>query len=66
MPIYDSIGKQYSTTRIPDARITKKLIDLLNLPQGSIIADIGAGTGGYSQLIANQGFSVCSIFYLIV
>ncbi|MFM7363338.1 MAG: hypothetical protein ACKO11_02295 [Cuspidothrix sp.] len=55
MPIYDSIGKQYSTTRIPDIRIAKKLIDLLNLPNSSIIADIGAGTGGYSQLIAVRG-----------
>ncbi|MBD2567933.1 class I SAM-dependent methyltransferase [Anabaena lutea] len=61
MPIYDSIGKNYSTSRIPDTRIAKKLIDLLNLPQGSIIADIGAGTGGYSQLIANQGFSVYAV-----
>jgi SAM-dependent methyltransferase len=61
MAIYDSIGKQYSTSRIPDFRIVKTLIDLLNLPQGSIIADIGAGTGGYSQLIANQGFSVYAV-----
>ncbi|MDB9451606.1 class I SAM-dependent methyltransferase [Dolichospermum circinale] len=61
MPIYDSIGKQYSTTRIPDSRIAEKLIDLLNLSQGSIIADIGAGTGGYSQLIANQGFSIYAV-----
>ena len=61
MPIYDSIGKQYSTTRIPDSRIAETLINLLNLPKGSIIADIGAGTGGYSQLIANQGFSVYAV-----
>jgi len=61
MPTYDSIGKQYSTTRIPDSRIAKTLIDLLNLPKGSIIADIGAGTGGYTQLIANQGFSIYAV-----
>ncbi|MDZ8053803.1 MAG: class I SAM-dependent methyltransferase [Aulosira sp. ZfuVER01] len=61
MPLYDSIGKQYTKTRIPDYRIVQKIIDLLNLPQGSIIADIGAGTGGYSQALANQGFSVYAV-----
>lgn len=61
MPIYDSIGQQYSKSRVPDPRIVKALIDLLNLPQGSAIADIGAGTGGYSRAIANQGFSVYAI-----
>lgn len=61
MPIYDSIGQQYSTSRVPDPRIAKTLIELLNLPKNSIIADIGAGTGGYSQAIANQGFSVYAI-----
>ncbi|MDF5732450.1 MAG: hypothetical protein PUP92_31745 [Rhizonema sp. PD38] len=48
MAIYDSIGKQYTKTRIPDPRIVKTIINLLNLPQGSILADIGAGTGGYT------------------
>lgn len=61
MPIYNSIGQQYSTTRIRDPRIVKTLIDLLNLPKGSIIADIGAGTGGYSLALANQGFSVYAV-----
>lgn len=61
MPIYDFIGKQYSTSRILDPRIAETLINLLNLPKGSIIPDIGTGTGGYSQLIANQGFSVYAV-----
>ncbi|MBD2213232.1 class I SAM-dependent methyltransferase [Nostoc linckia FACHB-104] len=61
MPIYDSIGQQYTTTRIPDYRIVQKIIDLLNLPPGSLIADIGAGTGGYSQALANRGFSVYAV-----
>lgn len=42
MAIYDSIGGQYKKTRIPDFRIVNKIIKLLDLPQGSIIADIGA------------------------
>ncbi|MFW9262513.1 class I SAM-dependent methyltransferase [Nostoc sp. CALU 546] len=61
MSIYNSIGKQYSKTRIPDIRIVNQLIDLLNLPKGSIIADIGAGTGGYSLALANKGFLVNAI-----
>ncbi|BAY34438.1 type 11 methyltransferase [Nostoc carneum NIES-2107] len=61
MPLYDSIGKQYTTTRIPDYRIVQKIIDLLNLPPGSLIADIGAGTGGYSKALANRGFSVYAV-----
>ncbi|MBH8551435.1 class I SAM-dependent methyltransferase [Nostocaceae cyanobacterium CENA357] len=61
MSIYNSIGQQYSKTRIPDIRIVTKLINLLNLPTGSTIADIGAGTGGYSFALANQGFIVNAV-----
>jgi len=61
MSIYNSIGQQYSKTRIPDIRIVNKLIDLLNLPAGSTIADIGAGTGGYSFALANRGFIVNAV-----
>ncbi|GAB1537927.1 hypothetical protein NUACC21_05820 [Scytonema sp. NUACC21] len=61
MSIYDSIGQEYSKTRIPDPRIVRTVIDLLNLPKGSTIADVGAGTGGYSRAIANLGYSVCGI-----
>ncbi|MDZ8031523.1 class I SAM-dependent methyltransferase [Nostoc sp. DedSLP04] len=61
MSIYNSIGQQYSKTRIPDIRIVNKLIDLLNLPKGSIIADIGAGSGGYSLALANKGFLVNAV-----
>ncbi|RCJ33602.1 MerR family transcriptional regulator [Nostoc punctiforme NIES-2108] len=61
MSIYNSIGQQYSKTRVPDIRIVNKLIDLLNLPKGSIIADIGAGTGGYSLALANKGFIVNAV-----
>lgn len=61
MSIYDSIGQQYTKTRIPDFRIVHKIIELLNLPQGSIIGDIGAGSGGYAQALANQGFSIYAV-----
>lgn len=59
--IYNSIGKQYAKTRVPDRRIVNQLIALLDLPSGSAIADIGAGTGNYSYALANQGFWVKAI-----
>ncbi|MFQ4143687.1 hypothetical protein [Chlorogloeopsis sp. ULAP02] len=59
--IYNSIGQQYSKTCIPDPRIVKTIIDLLNLPKDSIIADIGVGTGGYSLAIADEGCSIYAI-----
>lgn len=61
MPTYDLIGQKYSRTRVPDSRIVDALIELLNLPKGSTIADVGAGTGGYSRSLANQGFLVYAI-----
>jgi ubiquinone/menaquinone biosynthesis C-methylase UbiE len=61
MSIYNSIGQEYSKTRVPDIRIVNKIINLLNLPKESIIADIGAGTGGYSVALANQGFVVNAV-----
>ncbi|MBD2452073.1 class I SAM-dependent methyltransferase [Nostoc sp. FACHB-152] len=61
MSIYNYIGKQYFQTRVPDIRIVNTIINLLNLPKGSVIADIGAGTGGYSVALANQGLFVYAV-----
>jgi ubiquinone/menaquinone biosynthesis C-methylase UbiE len=61
MPVYDSIGQSYSKFRLPDPRILDSLLNLLQLEPGSIIADIGAGTGGYSRAIAEQGFFLYAV-----
>lgn len=61
MTIYDTIGKDYNTTRRPDERILSGLLALLNCPKYSRIADIGAGTGNYSFELASGGYSVCAI-----
>jgi ubiquinone/menaquinone biosynthesis C-methylase UbiE len=61
MPIYDIIGKSYAQFRFPDHRIVDSLLNLLQLPPGSTIADIGAGTGGYSRAIAQRGFFVDAV-----
>ena len=46
---------------LADPRITKRLIDLLDLPMGSCILDVGAGTGNYSRAIAEAGYNVSAI-----
>jgi ubiquinone/menaquinone biosynthesis C-methylase UbiE len=57
MPLYDQLGQGYSRTRRADARIVERIIDLLSLPVGSHIADVGAGTGNYSNALAAHGGS---------
>ena len=61
MVLYNSIGKGYNYSRKPDKRIVQYLINLLDLPSGSVIADIGAGTGNYSNSIAEKGYQVIAI-----
>lgn len=61
MTLYDSIGKSYNNTRQPDFRIVEQLISLLDLPLGSTVADVGAGTGNYSNAIADRGYQVIAI-----
>lgn len=61
MTLYNSIGQDYNHTRKPDPRIVKEFISLLNLPTDSTIADIGAGTGNYSNQVAEQGYQVIAI-----
>ncbi|MGA3084520.1 MAG: methyltransferase domain-containing protein [Thermodesulfobacteriota bacterium] len=59
--VYNSIGKNYKVNRTADHRIVASIFDLLNLPIGSLIADIGAGTGNYSNALANLGYQIKAI-----
>jgi len=58
---YDQIGRTYNNTRMPDPRITERIIKYLGQPAGSQIIDIGAGTGNYSYELAENGFDVVAI-----
>ena len=58
---YDSIGVNYNKHRSADIRILVTIKDLLNLPHGSTIADIGAGTGNYANALADSGYKVIAI-----
>lgn len=59
--IYDKIGSRYNKHRIADKRILNAIKCLLNLPLESNIADIGAGTGNYSNALADLGFKVKAV-----
>jgi ubiquinone/menaquinone biosynthesis C-methylase UbiE len=55
---YDSIGSNYNRNRAADHRILAVIKELLDLPSGSVIADIGAGTGNYSNALADLGYKL--------
>lgn len=59
--LFDSIGRTYGLTRKADPRIVEKLIKFLDLPSGSTVADIGAGTGNYSAALAEAGYKVIAV-----
>lgn len=61
MALYDTIGKNYTQTRRSDPRIATKLLEILSFSQATIIADIGAGTGSYAAVLAEQGYRVLAI-----
>jgi len=62
MPLlYDQIGASYSDTRAADPRITAQLLELLALPTGSHLVDIGAGTGNYSYALAEAGYQITAV-----
>lgn len=58
---YDVIGDSYNKNRTADNRILKTIIDLLDLPAGKLIADIGAGTGNYSNALADSSYRLIAI-----
>lgn len=61
MAEYNKIGRDYNLNRYADSRIINNLIELINVPNESLIADIGAGTGNYTNKLADYGFRVDAI-----
>jgi len=59
--VYNSIGKSYNRNRAADYRLLNTIKNLLDLPAGSLIADVGAGTGNYSNAFADIGYTVYAI-----
>jgi SAM-dependent methyltransferase len=63
MTLYDQIGKTYAHTRRSDARIAQTLLEILASSSSTTIsiADIGAGTGSYAFVLAENGYQVIAI-----
>ncbi len=59
--LYDSIGHNYGRTRSADPRIAGRIFELLELPTGSRILDVGAGIGNYSLAMAQRGLGVTAL-----
>jgi|GEM_PF-263701 len=56
--LYDSIGRNYNQNRAADPRVLTVIEELLERPLGSAIADVGAGTGNYSNALADLGYKL--------
>jgi ubiquinone/menaquinone biosynthesis C-methylase UbiE len=59
--VYNKIGESYSRHRRADSRIVDHIFRLYDLPAGSIIADIGAGTGNYSISLSERGYIIKAV-----
>jgi ubiquinone/menaquinone biosynthesis C-methylase UbiE len=55
MPLYDSIGRTYDTTRKADPNLTRCLLRHLNFTPGARYLDVGCGTGNYTVALQNLG-----------
>jgi ubiquinone/menaquinone biosynthesis C-methylase UbiE len=60
-PIYNQIGVHYSKYRRADIRLVQAIVDLLQLPTGGTVAEIGAGTGNYAYALAERGYTVYAV-----
>ena len=61
MALYDQIGQSYTGTRKADSRIVERLERLLDLSAGAVVADIGAGTGTYTNALASRGLRLIAV-----
>ncbi len=55
------LAKVIISTGRPIIVFLKMLIELLGLPVGSVVADIGAGTGNYTNGLAEYGYKMKAI-----
>lgn len=61
MTLYNKIGKNYNINRTADIRISKRILELLQIEKPCEVVEIGAGTGNYAYELANIGIKVHAI-----
>ncbi|GAB1857651.1 hypothetical protein MHTCC0001_24880 [Flavobacteriaceae bacterium MHTCC 0001] len=61
MAEYNKIGVNYNLNRSADPRIVKRLINFTGVKENAKILDIGAGTGNYTNELADYGCMVDAI-----
>ena len=57
IPIYNTIGKAYNTTRCADPYIADRIYELLAPTKNGVYLDIGCGTANYLAALAKRGVS---------
>jgi ubiquinone/menaquinone biosynthesis C-methylase UbiE len=60
-PIYNHIGRVYNASRRAEPAVVTALTGLLGLAPGSVVADVGAGTGNYANALADVGYRVKAV-----
>ena len=58
---YETIGAGYGHHRRADPRLVQQAIHLLALPRGSMVVDVGAGTGNYAMACVTHGYRVIGV-----
>jgi SAM-dependent methyltransferase len=61
VPIYNTIGTGYNSTRQADPSLTGRLLYFLNPGQGKTYLDIGCGTGNYTIALAKHGLNFTGV-----
>lgn len=58
---YDKVSHVYDTSRVANAETIEKLIRLLQISGGSVVLDLGCGTGNYAVAIQQVAASIIGI-----
>lgn len=59
--LYDEIGNNYDTTRKADPEITRRLLNHLQVFDGSQVIDLACGTGNYTIALSNSGLNISGV-----
>ena len=60
-PIYNSIGKNYNTTRQADPYLVERIYHLLQAQKDKVYLDIGCGTGNYTIKLSEKGIHIIGV-----